>query len=43
MTLMLMAEALVAEVQERTWNSTRARMQDLEGMFDRTRLFRKFT
>jgi DNA-binding MurR/RpiR family transcriptional regulator len=42
-TLMMMAEALIAEVQERTWDSTRARMEDLEGMFDRTRLFRKFT
>ena len=34
--------ALLAEVPEHTWHSTRARMQDLEGMFDRTRLFRKF-
>lgn len=42
-SLMLVLEALIAEVQERTWDSTRARMQDLEGMFDRTRLFRKFT
>ena len=42
-SLMLMAEAMIAEVQERTWDSTRARMQDLEGMFDQTRLFRKFT
>ena len=42
-TLMMLAEALIADVQERTWDSTRIRMQDLEGMFDRTRQFRKFT
>jgi len=42
-TLMLMLEAMIAEVQERTWDSTRSRMEELEGMFDRTKLFRKFT
>ncbi|MFQ5438589.1 MAG: MurR/RpiR family transcriptional regulator [Paracoccaceae bacterium] len=41
--LMLLAEMLLAAVQERTWHQTRARMETLEEMFDRTRFFRKFT
>lgn len=40
--LMLMAEIVIAEVQERTWDTTRERMEKLEEMFDRTRFFRKF-
>lgn len=42
-TLMLLLETVIADVQERTWPTTRARMQALEEMFDRTRFFRKFT
>lgn len=42
-TLNLMLEAVIAEVQEHTWDSTRPRMEELEEMFDRTRFFRKFT
>ena len=42
-TLMLMLEAMIAEVQEHTWDDTRARMEELEEMFDRTKFFRKFT
>ncbi len=42
-TLMLMLECVIADVQERTWESTRDRMEALEDMFDRTRFFRKFT
>ncbi|SEP95757.1 MurR/RpiR family transcriptional regulator [Thalassovita taeanensis] len=42
-TLMLMLEIVIAEVQEHTWASTRKRMEELEDMFDRTRFFRKFT
>lgn len=42
-TLMLLLETVIADVQERTWDSTRQRMQSLEDMFDRTRFFRKFT
>ncbi|MFY0682150.1 MAG: MurR/RpiR family transcriptional regulator [Thalassovita sp.] len=42
-TLNLMLEAVIAEVQEHTWDSTRQRMEELEEMFDRTRFFRKFT
>lgn len=38
---MLLAEALIAQVQERDWDETRARMEALEDMFDRTKFFRK--
>lgn len=41
-TSMLLAEILIADVQERNWDSTRQRMEALEDMFDRTRFFRKF-
>ncbi len=41
-TTMLMSEIVIAEVQERNWETTKARMEDLEEMFDRTRFFRKF-
>lgn len=41
-TSMLLAEILIAQVQERDWESTRSRMEALEDMFDRTRFFRKF-
>ncbi|MEH6835822.1 MULTISPECIES: MurR/RpiR family transcriptional regulator [Falsihalocynthiibacter] len=40
---MLLLETVVASVQERTWDTTRPRMEALEDMFDRTRFFRKFT
>ena len=39
---MLMTEIMIAEVQERNWDTTRERMETLEEMFDRTRFFRKF-
>lgn len=42
-TLLLMLETVIADVQERTWTVTRDRMEALEDMFDRTRFFRKFT
>ena len=41
--LMLLIEALIAAVQEACWESSRARMEALEGIFDQTRLFRRFT
>lgn len=41
-TNMLVAEALIAQVQERDWKTTSVRMEALEEMFDRTRFFRKF-
>lgn len=40
---MLLLETVIAAVQELTWDDTRARMEALEEMFDRTRFFRKFT
>ncbi|MCV6592770.1 MAG: MurR/RpiR family transcriptional regulator [Silicimonas sp.] len=40
--LMLLSEIVIAEVQDRNWDSTRGRMEELEEMFDRTRFFRKF-
>ncbi|MBK0325839.1 MurR/RpiR family transcriptional regulator [Rhodobacteraceae bacterium F11138] len=42
-TLLLLLETVIAEVQERRWDVTRDRMEALEEMFDRTRFFRKFT
>jgi len=40
---MLSVEALIAGVQTRTWAKTKDRIKTLEELFDRTRLFRKFT
>jgi DNA-binding MurR/RpiR family transcriptional regulator len=40
---MLLLETFIADVQEKTWPVTKKRMQGLEAMFDRTRMFRKFT
>lgn len=42
-TCMLLAEIFIAEIQEHHWETTKERMQELEGMFDRTRFFRKFS
>jgi DNA-binding MurR/RpiR family transcriptional regulator len=42
-TNMLLVETIIAQVQELTWPETRARMQELENMFDETKFFRKFT
>ena len=41
--LLLLVECLVAAAQEQLWDSVKARTDDLEAAFDRTRLFRKFT
>jgi len=38
---MLLAETVIAEVQERDWENTAERMEALENMFDQTKLFRK--
>ena len=35
-------EALISEVQAKTWDKTRARMTQLEHLFDATKLFKKF-
>lgn len=41
-TNMLLTEMIIADVQERIWDTTRGRMEELEEMFDRTKFFRKF-
>ncbi len=35
-------EALIAAVQNSTWKETKQRMKTLEGLFDQTKMFRKF-
>lgn len=42
-TTMLIVETVIACVQDRTWGTTSGRLEELEGLFDRTKLFRKFT
>jgi DNA-binding MurR/RpiR family transcriptional regulator len=42
-TPMLLVETVIAAVQDLDWDQTRGRMEELEEMFDQTRLFRKFT
>lgn len=42
-TTMLLVETMIAAIQNLHWNGTRSRMEELEDMFDKTRLFRKFT
>ncbi|WP_226780434.1 MurR/RpiR family transcriptional regulator [Oceaniglobus trochenteri] len=41
--IMLLVEALVAQVQETIGAESRERIEELEGMFGKTRLFRNFT
>ena len=41
-TVMLMEEIVIAEIQERIWDGAKGRIEALEDMFDRTRFFRKF-
>lgn len=40
--IMLVAETLISAVQEIGWSESEPRVKELEAMFDRTRLFRKF-
>ena len=40
--IMFILEALIAAVQNDTWDETKDRMKVLEDLFDQTRLFRKF-
>lgn len=42
-TVMLLVEIIIAEVQERNWDTTKERIEELENMFDRTKFFRKFS
>ncbi|MGI9357062.1 MAG: MurR/RpiR family transcriptional regulator [Rhizobiaceae bacterium] len=41
-SLLILIETLIAQIQSLTWKSASGRMKELEAMFDRTRLFRKF-
>jgi len=40
---MLLLETMISTVQNLTWGDTKDRMEELENMFDQTKLFRKFT
>ena len=40
---LFVVEALIAAVETLRWEATRGRMRELEELFDRTRLFKKFT
>ena len=42
-TTLLLIETMVSAVQNLAWDETKTRMEELEEMFDQTRLFRKFT
>lgn len=42
-TTLLLVETMISAVQDLTWDETRVRMQTLEDMFDKTKLFRKFS
>lgn len=39
---LVIVESIIAKVQAATWKTTSARMRDLEDLFDKTGLFRKF-
>jgi DNA-binding MurR/RpiR family transcriptional regulator len=41
--LLLLVESMIAKIQEDQWETVKARTDELEAAFDRTRLFRKFT
>lgn len=40
---LLLLETMIATIQNLTWTDAKDRMEQLEDMFDQTRLFRKFT
>ena len=42
-TIMLLLETMISAVQTLNWEETKERIERLEGMFDQTKLFRKFT
>lgn len=43
LALLLLVESVIAAVQEAQWETVKARTDELEAAFDRSRLFRKFT
>ncbi len=42
-TIMLLIETMISAIQTQNWDLTKRRIEDLEDMFDQTKLFRKFT
>lgn len=40
---LLLVETMISSVQNLNWSDTKQRMEELEDMFDQTKLFRKFT
>lgn len=42
-TTMLLVESMISAVQVLNWEKTKDRMEELEDIFDKTKLFRKFT
>jgi DNA-binding MurR/RpiR family transcriptional regulator len=40
--LLVLIETMIADIQKSIWDTTEERMQELENLFDATRLFRKF-
>lgn len=42
-TTLLLIETVIAAIQDLRWEDTKDRMEALEGIFDQTKLFRKFT
>ncbi len=42
-TSMLLLESMISAIQTLNWDKTKGRMQELEEIFDKTKLFRKFT
>lgn len=42
-TTLLLTETMISAVQNLHWDDTKGRMEELESMFDQTKLFRKFT
>lgn len=42
-TTLLLVETMVSAVQNVAWDDTKTRMEELEDMFDQTKLFRKFS
>lgn len=42
-TTLLLVETMISSAQNLNWDKTKDRMEELEDMFDQTKLFRKFT
>jgi DNA-binding MurR/RpiR family transcriptional regulator len=42
-TTMLLVETMISAIQSVNWDHTKERMEELEDIFDKTKLFRKFT